>query len=280
MTRSPAITFDGSPVEHLTFPRPPITKTAPRTRPLTRARTLACTACELRGSCRAPVAPTFPPAMTSSFAVIGEAPGQLEDRKGQVFVGKSGQVLRKLMREVGLDVDAGAWMNVNACRPPDNRTPEVDERMACRPNLLAALTAANTRYVLLCGATAVSAWQGDVKVTKARGNWFIWWTGEGDGRRGWWVMPTLHPAAVLRHGGLKGDLREDLEKFARVVNGETRAQYGVSTTCVECGEPWTRWEDDGVAWCEKCWEKKAKAARKGVRRGKVRVHRDQERLEL
>jgi len=221
----------------------------------------------------------FPTSPTSSFAIIGEAPGQLEDRKGQVFVGKSGQVLRKLAREAGLDVDAGTWLNVNACRPPGNETPGVDQRAACRPNLLRGLHAANTRYLLLCGATATNAWRVGVKVTKVRGQWFIWWDeGEGvggadaGGRRGWWVMPTLHPAAVLRRGSLRDDLRDDLRAFAAVVNGGTPTP---SLACVECGEPQARWDADGVGWCEPCWGDKMKNENRGVRRGGRRVHKDQ-----
>lgn len=273
MTRNPNFTWDGKPVEHLQLPRAMVSKSAHKDRVKTRVQTMSCRECELREGCRAPVPPMFPSNPTSSFAIIGEAPGQLEDRKGQVFVGKSGQVLRKLAREAGLDVNAGTWLNVNACH--SNETPSVDQRAACRPNLLRGLHAANTRYLLLCGATATNAWRVGVKVTKVRGQWFIWWDegGEDGVRRGWWVMPTLHPAAVLRRGELRNDLRDDLAKFAAVANGTTTPTP--SLTCVECGEVQERWETDGVGWCEGCWREMMKARDKGVRRGGKRVHKDQ-----
>lgn len=275
MTRNLNFTWDGKPVEHLQLPRAPVSKSAHKNRIKTRVQTLSCHECELRDTCRAPVAPTFPATPTSSFAIVGEAPGQVEDRKGQVFVGKSGQVLRKLAREAGLDLDSGTWLNVNACRPPGNETPTVDQRAACRPNLTRALHAANTRYLLLCGATATNAWRAEVKVTKIRGQWFIWWDEreEGDVRRGWWVMPTVHPAAVLRRGELRDQLRSDLTAFAAVVNKLTTPMP--SYRCNECGEAQARWDADGVGWCEKCWVAMVKARDRGVRRGGKRVHRDQ-----
>lgn len=279
MTRSQNFTWDGKPVEYLQLPRSPVRKGARADRPLARARTLGCTGCELRDGCRAPVPPTFPATPTSPFAVIGEAPGELEDRRGQVFVGKSGQVLRRFLREAGLDDTAAAWMNVNACRPSGNATPTVDQRAACRENLLRGLSAANTRYVLLCGSVAVNAWRVGMKVTKVRGHWFIWWQedGGGDGgeRRGWWVFPTLHPAAVLRQPGLRAELREDVKKFAAVV-WNPKSVPVASLVCVECGGEQTRWDADGVGWCEKDWAAQVKAADRGVRRGGKRVHRDQE----
>lgn len=273
MTRNPNFTWDGKPVEHLQLPRAPVSKSAHKDRIKTRVQTLSCTECELRDGCRAPVAPTFPTTPTSSFAIVGEAPDAMEDRKGQVFVSKPGQVLRRFAREAGLNVDSGSWLNVNACR--SNETPTVDQRAACRPNLTRALHAANTRYLLLCGSVAVSAWRTDVKVTKIRGQWFIWWDQreEGDVARGWWIMPTLHPAAVLRRGELRDQLRSDLTAFAAVVNGLTTPMP--SYTCAECGGVQARWDADGVGWCEPCWMAMVKARDKGVRRGGRRVHKDQ-----
>lgn len=277
MTRSPNVTFDELLTEYITLPRSPVTKSPP-SRPLTRATVLACRSCGLRETCRRPVAPMYPTSLSSRYAVIGEAPGAVEDRKGQVFVGRSGQVLRKLMRESGLELEDGAWMNVNACRPPDNRTPEVEEREACRPNLLSSLESANTRYVLLAGATALSAWRTGMKVSRTRGGVYVWWKTP---TIGWWVFPTHHPAAILHKPHLKREVREDIERFARVVNGEHPAAYYLSNLCVECTDPMTRWDEDGVAWCEKCWGRKLKQANKGKRaRGGVRIHDDQGKLHL
>lgn len=271
MARDPRVTVDGDPVEYLDMPTSPVQKRDMHVaRIKARGLTLGCSACGLRDGCNRPVPPTFPTTSNRAlFAVVGEAPGQLEDRKGQVFVGRSGQLLRKLMRAEGIDVDAGAWMNVNACRPPDNRTPEADERAACRDNLLRGLRAANTRYVLLCGATAVNAWRTGVKVTKIRGRWFIWADeDETGGRTGWWVLPTIHPAAPLRKPGLKHQLREDLAEFAGVLRGELKPWYRVNAQCVECGEGvLEHWDHDGAGWCAKCWGKKTKQMKRKQDRG-------------
>ena len=280
MTRTPNITWDELPVEYVTLPRSPVRK-IPHPREAVRLIVMGCHSCGLRSSCTKPVPPMYPDSLSARYAVIGEAPGAVEDRKGQVFVGRSGQILRKIIKECGLDLDAGAWMNVNACRPPENRTPEVEEREACQVNLMASLEAANTRYVLLAGATALSAWRKGMKVSRSRGSAYVWWRSSTTGT-GWWVFPTHHPAAVLHQPHLKREIREDIEHFARVVKGEVDASRYLSTSCVECTDPMTRWDEDGVAWCEVCWGRKIKAANKGKRGSgsRHRIHDDQGKLHL
>jgi DNA polymerase len=224
----------------------------------------------------------YPDSLSARYAVIGEAPGAVEDRKGQVFVGRSGQILRRMLRESGLDLDAGAWMNVNACRPPDNRTPEVEEREACEINLHSSLQAANTRYVLLAGASALSAWRRGLKVSRSRGAAYVWWdiSRGTPATVGWWVFPTHHPAAVLHQPHLKHEIRADVERFASVVLGEIPASHYLSNLCVECTDPMTRWDEDGVAWCESCWGRKLKKANRGKRVRGTRIHDDQGTLHL
>ena len=281
MTRTPNITWDDLPVEYVTLPRSPVVK-IPQPRETVRETVAGCSRCALRSSCTKPVAPMYPEKLSASYAVVGEAPGAVEDRKGQVFVGRSGQVLRRIMRESGLELEAGAWMNVNACRPPNDRTTEMEEREACRENLDASLTAANTKYVLLAGAVALSAWKPGLKVSRTRGSAYVWWQGGETGGRGWWVFPTHHPAAILHQPHLKQEIRGDVEQFARVVNGEVPPSRYLSTHCHQCTEPMTRWDEDAVAWCEGCWGRKVREVNRG-RRGsgsRHRIHDDQGTLHL
>jgi len=273
MTRNQNHTWDGRPVEMLQLPRPPVRKSAHLSRQPTITTTQLCVACDLRENCRAPVPPTFPARSTSTFAVVATAPTPLDDRKGRPFVSRGGQILRKLAGEVGLDVDAGTWLNAVAC---STEAPDPHHLDSCRVNLYGALHAANTRYVLLCGAVALGVWHPGLTVTRTRGQWFIWWEEDefgGDVTRGWWVMPTYHPAAVLKQPSLRGELKDDLATFAAVVNTQTPPTPSIQ--CVTCGDPQTRWDRDGVGWCESCWTKRLKNKAVSVGRGRRKVHPDQ-----
>lgn len=254
-------TFDGEEVEYLPLPR---STPAPSVSPaVSRIHTLSCRRCELRATCTRPVPPTIPGAAT--WAVVGEAPGVMEDRKGRGFVGKSGQILRKMLRQAGLDLDEGAFVNVVACRPPQNATPGVEHVDACRSNLVEALVAADVRYVLLAGAVATNSWYPGVKVTRVHGRWGIWWHGESTGE-GWFVMPTIHPAATFKQPHTAKTLREDIGNFSYVVRSGAPPPSLPSVPCWGCdglGEHWTR---EGVTWCPKCKSDVEKVAKKRVRK--------------
>lgn len=269
MTRNTNFTWDGIPVEHLTLPRAQVRKGQHKQRVGVEETTRTCTSCELRAKCKSPVPPLYPEHPISAFAVVATAPTPLDDRKGRPFVSRGGQVLRKSAIDVGVDVDAGTWLNVVACA---SDSPEPEHIDACRGNLLWGLRAANTRYVLLAGAVALGAWHEGLTVTRTRGQWFIWWD-EGDEGRGWWVMPTYHPAAILKQPSLRGELREDLAKFADVVvNHRTPTP---SVKCVVCGDPQTHWDTSGVGWCDGCWATRLKNRAVIVGRGRRKVHPDQ-----
>lgn len=127
---------------------------------------------------------------------IGEAPGAEEDRQGLPFVGRSGQLLDRLMREeMGMTRDKGVFIaNVVKCRPPANRDPNPEEIEACRPYLEAQLDRIDPRVIVTLGNFASKLLlDTKVGVTRLRGQTYPY------GAR--LLVPTLHPAAVLRGGG-------------------------------------------------------------------------------
>ena len=134
-----------------------------------------------RGSSQAPI------------MIVGEGPGQSEDETGLPFVGKSGQLLEKILASVKLDSENDVYVaNIVKCRPPANRAPTPDEMKACTPYLLEQIRMVDPRIILLTGATAVKGLTGDKRaITKIRGTWIEW-----EGRL---CMPILHPAYLLRN---------------------------------------------------------------------------------
>jgi len=129
----------------------------------------------------------------ASIMIVGEAPGQHEDEQGLPFVGRSGQLLEKILESVGLSTDQEVYIsNAIRCRPPNNRTPTPQEMEACKPYLLEQIRLVNPQIILLTGATAVKSILGDKRgITKIRGEWMEW-----EGRL---CMPIFHPAYLLRN---------------------------------------------------------------------------------
>ena len=125
--------------------------------------------------------------------VIGEAPGASEDAQGLPFVGRSGQLLDRLLVEAGLSPDRDLFItNVVKCRPPDNRKPSAKELSACRPWIEEQIAIVDPAIVILVGATAVSAMLGLKQAMRSlRGVWI-----EQD-QRSW--MPIFHPSYLLRN---------------------------------------------------------------------------------
>jgi uracil-DNA glycosylase len=130
---------------------------------------------------------------TASIMIIGEGPGQNEDEQGLPFVGRSGQLLEKILESVQFSSEQDVYIcNVVKCRPPDNRTPTPQEAEACKPYLLEQIRIVNPKIILLTGATAVRGLTGDKRgITKIRGQWLDW--------QGYLCMPIFHPAYLLRN---------------------------------------------------------------------------------
>ncbi len=135
---------------------------------------------------------------------IGEGPGADEDMRGEAFVGAAGQLLTKMIQAMGMDRSQVYICNVVKCRPPQNRTPLPEEMEACVPHLRAQFLLVRPKVIVLLGATACRAVLGSgIRITRDRGNWVE--------RKGFWFMPTYHPAALLRDPGKKKDAWKDLQ---------------------------------------------------------------------
>ena len=136
---------------------------------------------------------------------IGEGPGQQEDLKGEPFVGRSGQLLDKLMATVDLFRDRNIYIaNTVKCRPPQNRTPFPEEAAACLPYLRQQVALVRPQVIVLLGATAAKTLlRPDFRITREHGQW--------EERKGVWLLPTYHPAALLRDESKKRDAWHDLQ---------------------------------------------------------------------
>lgn len=167
------------------------------------AEAATCTRCGLAGTRTQVVFGVGDP--TADLLVVGEGPGAEEDRRGQPFVGRSGQLLdRLILEEVGLTRDRFYIANVVKCRPPDNRDPRPDEIEACHPWLTRQLELIAPKVVLTVGNFAARTLLGTKEgITRLRGRSYPF------GRAV--LIPTFHPAAVLRGGAQQmAQMRADL----------------------------------------------------------------------
>ncbi len=123
---------------------------------------------------------------------VGEGPGEQEDLQGVPFVGRAGELLTRMI-EAGLGIERRSVYicNIVKCRPPGNRTPQVDEAGTCRPYLDGQIAAVRPKVIVSLGKPATSLLLGrDVAITRVRGTWHEY--------RGIPLMPTFHPAFILR----------------------------------------------------------------------------------
>jgi uracil-DNA glycosylase len=136
---------------------------------------------------------------------VGEAPGRDEDLQGEPFVGRSGKLLDRLvLEEMGVDRSRFYIANVVKCRPPDNRDPKPDEIAACRPYLAAQLELIRPVVVVTLGNFATKLLlETELGITKVRGKSYPMGACQ--------LVPTYHPAAALRSGGVVvAEMRADL----------------------------------------------------------------------
>lgn len=146
----------------------------------------------------------------ATLLLVGEGPGREEDLAGRPFIGAAGQLLDKALAAIGHSRDTAYIANVVKCRPPGNRTPAPDEVAACFFYLRAQVALIQPRVIVLLGACAAKATLGDsMRITRDRGQWVQ--------RKGVWMMPTFHPAALLRDDSKKRPFWEDMKQVREKV---------------------------------------------------------------
>ena len=146
----------------------------------------------------------------AELVFIGEGPGHDEDVQGLPFVGRAGKLLTQMIEAMGLQRRDVYICNVVKCRPPENRAPEKDEIAICSPFLLRQLDVIQPKVIVCLGAVALKALLGAERgITHLRGQWLEY--------RGTRLMPTYHPAYLLRNPSAKGDVWKDLQKVMNVL---------------------------------------------------------------
>jgi uracil-DNA glycosylase family 4 len=136
---------------------------------------------------------------------VGEAPGADEDEQGFPFVGRAGKLLTDIIVAMGFQREQVVIGNINRCRPPENRKPEPDETAACRPFILREVAVIKPKVIVVLGATAAhNLLQVTTPISKLRGNFQDYF--------GVKVMPTFHPAYLLRDPHKKKEVWEDMKK--------------------------------------------------------------------
>jgi uracil-DNA glycosylase family 4 len=186
------------------------------------AQIQACRACPL-GSQRLQAVPGIGSAK-AQVMFIGEGPGFKEDHTGEPFVGRSGQLLDKIIGAIGLSRETVYIANIVKCHPMKNpadpeshgndRPPTADEMEACRGWLEAQIRAIKPKVIVTLGAVPARALLGDVTpITKIRGQWREYDPGAGLPKIK--LLPTFHPAALLRNPDLKRDVWDDMKNLQK-----------------------------------------------------------------
>lgn len=139
------------------------------------------------------------------LVLVGEAPGREEDERGEPFVGEAGRLLDRILFAMGLDREDVYICNVLKCRPPNNRDPDPEEVAACEPFLIRQLAAIEPQMIVALGRFAIQTLlQTKAPISKLRGNWQQY--------QGIPLMPTYHPAYLLRNPHSKRDVWNDMKQ--------------------------------------------------------------------
>ena len=146
----------------------------------------------------------------ATLMLIGEGPGYDEDVQGKPFVGKAGQLLTKILQSINLPREEVYIANIIKCRPPQNRNPEPDEIQSCSPFLMKQIQVIQPKIICALGAfSAQTLLKTDVKITALRGKFY-----DLEGIK---VIPTYHPAFLLRNPERKREVWEDMKKIAELI---------------------------------------------------------------
>ncbi|MGE5236298.1 MAG: uracil-DNA glycosylase [Acidobacteriota bacterium] len=166
------------------------------------ARLVDCTRCRLAGGRKQVVFGVGSPSARVMF--VGEGPGADEDRLGEPFVGRAGQLLNEMLRAMGLAREQVYIANVVKCRPPGNRDPEPDEASTCLPFLRRQVELVDPAVIVALGRIAARYLLGTTApISTYRGRWMRW-----EGRD---LLPTYHPAYLLRNPAAKAQSWADLK---------------------------------------------------------------------
>lgn len=139
----------------------------------------------------------------AGIMLIGEGPGRDEDELGRPFVGRAGQLLDKMLLSIGLTRNDVYIANILKCRPPGNRDPKPSEAMACIGYLRSQVAMIKPRILVCLGRISAGYILGqEIRITRDRGVWHE--------AKGFFIMPTYHPAALLRNEPWKKDSYRDL----------------------------------------------------------------------
>jgi DNA polymerase len=173
----------------------------------------ACTRCKLAGLGRRQVVFGVGDP-TADLMFVGEAPGADEDLQGEPFVGRAGQLLTKMIEAMGRTRESVYIANVIKCRPPGNRNPEPDEVAACEPFLFRQIDIIQPRVIVALGKFAAQTlMRTDTPISQLRGR--------VSDLRGAHLVPTYHPAYLLRSPDKKRDAWEDLKKVMALLREGT-----------------------------------------------------------
>lgn len=166
-----------------------------------------CDRCELRAGCSGVVFGEGNP--NARIMLIGEGPGGDEDRLGRPFVGKAGRLLEQILGAVKLDRFTHTYIaNVVKCRPPENRAPRPVEARQCLPWLYRQIELVSPVIIVLLGSVALqNLIEPAASITKMRGRWLV-------SKSGIKIMPTYHPAALLRDVSKKRPVWEDFQQVS------------------------------------------------------------------
>jgi DNA polymerase len=178
------------------------------TLPLIREFIGECTRCKLSKGRTKIVFGTGSPKARLMF--VGEGPGRDEDLSGEPFVGRAGKLLTDMIKAMGLQREDVYIANIVKCRPPENRQPEHDEVETCSPFLMRQIDVIRPQVICTLGNTPTQTLlQTTQGISKFRGQWFDF--------RDTKLLPTYHPAYLLRNPAAKADVWKDLQKVMAVL---------------------------------------------------------------
>ena len=150
------------------------------------------------------------------LVLVGEAPGREEDQKGEPFVGEAGRLLDRILQAMGMQRADVYICNVLKCRPPHNRDPQPGEVATCETFLIRQIAAIKPQVIIGLGRFAVqSLLQSEVPISRIRGEWQSY--------QGIPLMPTYHPAYLLRNPEGKRDVWEDMKEVMRRLHAGAEA---------------------------------------------------------